>query len=853
MTASRLGWRLTVAALLSGLVWALPVPPAVRAADPLLVVNQVLVDRFPEVAAFFTVVDDAGLPITDIAKERLQVLHNGRPVPDVSLELADSQQEGLAAVLAIDVSGSMQGRPLQAAKLAARVFLGRMGPLDRGALIAFEDRVTVLQDLTNDRAALDSAVEKLVAKGDTAFYDAVFQGVSLVARQPLGRRSVVLITDGEDTKSSLTLDDAITKARENNTPVSVIGLGQVKSDPLRRLTMITGGSYGETLDPDRLSERIGQVSDLLRKQYVLRYQAPDSRPPENEVEIVLNQGGRQLRAAQRFPAPPMAPLAISLAEPPAGSRVSGFVELRPTIANGQRVDRVEYLVDGTTIGTVTQEPYGLTWDTSRLSQGEHTLTVKARLGSQEAQQSIPLVIGSPVQVSITLPNGPELSGPVTLMPQVSGSAPTSNVVWSVDGQPVGNATQPPFAFEWDTSSVPPGEHTVAAEAHDQAGNVGRASQTVTVKPPAAAAQPPAAAPEASAPPAQPPAQAAAPATQDPAQPAPGAQQAAAQPAQPAANTPAVAPTPATNATPVSGTPAPKTGATATATPSGTSQPVRDRIMETLDKPAVAVPLAVIASGLVVGGLLFLLLRRRERPAAPGIRARSLGPGNASYPGSAAPGTSGGGHSSYPGSVPPVTPASGGGHSSYPGSASPGTIGSGHSSYPGSAPPGATVGGQSSYPGSASSGTVITGPLGGTPPPAVNPATMVGFESGGSFPGPGTVRSTPSDPGFGQPPGPPSNPGMASVTVTSPERGAQTFTLGTEHVIGRVAGPGVILVPDPQASRRHARITYEGGQFVYHDLGATNPTRRDGKPVPATFVLTNGDRLRIGHSELVFRL
>ncbi|HWA16645.1 MAG TPA: hypothetical protein VG817_09435, partial [Gemmatimonadales bacterium] len=82
------------------------------AADPLLVINQVSLDRFPEVAVYFTAVDSSGLPITDVSKDRVQVLHNGRSVPDLSLELAESEQEGLAVVVAVDTSGSMRGKPI---------------------------------------------------------------------------------------------------------------------------------------------------------------------------------------------------------------------------------------------------------------------------------------------------------------------------------------------------------------------------------------------------------------------------------------------------------------------------------------------------------------------------------------------------------------------------------------------------------------------------------------------------------------------------------------------------------------------------------------------------------------------
>src|SRR6185503_2249757 len=114
---------------------------------------------------------------------------------------------------------------------------------------------SVVQDLTNDRAALERALDTLAVGGDTALYDGAFQAITLASHQTLGRRAVIVITDGEDTHSSLTLDDVIGKARQTNTPVSVIGLGEVKMEPVQRLAAVTGGSISVAPDADHLSER----------------------------------------------------------------------------------------------------------------------------------------------------------------------------------------------------------------------------------------------------------------------------------------------------------------------------------------------------------------------------------------------------------------------------------------------------------------------------------------------------------------------------------------------------------------------------------------------------------------------
>jgi len=94
-------------------------------------------------------------------------------------------------------------------------------------------------------------------------------------------------------------------------------------------------------------------------------------------------------------------------------------------------------------------------------------------------------------------------------------------------------------------------------------------------------------------------------------------------------------------------------------------------------------------------------------------------------------------------------------------------------------------------------------------------------------------------------------GRSTLAVTVPGFEPRSWSLGADQIVGRAAGPGVIVVGDPQVSRRHARISWEGGHFVYRDLGPVNPTRRNGRTLPNPYILRDGDRLRLGQSELAF--
>src|SRR5215212_4146536 len=77
-------------------------------------------------------------------------------------------------------------------------------------------------------------------------------------------------------------------------------------------------------------------------------------------------------------------------------------------------------------------------------------------------------------------------------------------------------------------------------------------------------------------------------------------------------------------------------------------------------------------------------------------------------------------------------------------------------------------------------------------------------------------------------------------------------LGSVVDIGRDASLPLALEEDTQASRRHARVTAQGGQAVVEDLGSTNGTYVNEQPIHAPRALRPGDRVRIGVTVIELR-
>lgn len=94
--------------------------------------------------------------------------------------------------------------------------------------------------------------------------------------------------------------------------------------------------------------------------------------------------------------------------------------------------------------------------------------------------------------------------------------------------------------------------------------------------------------------------------------------------------------------------------------------------------------------------------------------------------------------------------------------------------------------------------------------------------------------------------------MAELIVKFPDRETENFPLGRLRItIGRSARND-LCIPDPFASRVHAEVRHEGGQYILQDLGSANGTTFNGSGVSGQVVLNQGDRIQIGETSIVYQ-
>src|SRR5207302_6659969 len=132
------------------------------------------VSQFPNVSVYVSVADSSGAPVNSLDTRAFVLQEDGKPIDQFAVDASALDQDPIATALVIDVSASMAEK-LASAKAGAMGYVDMLGPSDRGTVVRFGSRVTVVQDYTSDKDAPPSAVDSLAAGGSPVLYDAVAQ------------------------------------------------------------------------------------------------------------------------------------------------------------------------------------------------------------------------------------------------------------------------------------------------------------------------------------------------------------------------------------------------------------------------------------------------------------------------------------------------------------------------------------------------------------------------------------------------------------------------------------------------------------------------------------------------------
>jgi VWFA-related protein len=311
----------------------------------------------PIVTAPVTVIDSSGEFIYDLKEKDFQILDNG--VAQHIQRVEPAIEEPIGAVLVIQTSESV-GQLLQQVKPLGSMFssllLGQQGA---AAVMAFDDRIRILQDFSTDSDKLSNTLRNLAPQGNKArLNDALERAISMLTkRPPAERRVIIAFSDGFDHGSETERDEIVRRATNNG--VTIYGLGfnpaeallkqkpqggpmntldanvtrplppgmvptatnsaRVYDTPIPAVPIITaagqmirstvassllefyagytGGVFHSHWSENALQEQLSKIASEIQSQYELAY-APDTLNQSgfHRIQVQVNREGARVRA-----------------------------------------------------------------------------------------------------------------------------------------------------------------------------------------------------------------------------------------------------------------------------------------------------------------------------------------------------------------------------------------------------------------------------------------------------------------------------------------------------------------------------------------------------------------------------
>ncbi|WP_080507472.1 VWA domain-containing protein [Bryobacter aggregatus] len=240
--------------------------------------DRIILDVF-RVNFLLTVSDRKGRFVINLNKEDFEVQEE-KKMQNI-LEFYAESNLPLRLGILIDTSNSIRDRFRFQQEAAVEFVNSVVRPKeDRAIVVSFDNQVELKADLTGDVEKLSNTIRDMRPGGGTALFDAIFYACKdkLMQDQPLFkfRRAMVVLSDGEDTQSIRTREQAIEMALKADVVVYTIStnITRIQSEGDKVLKHISERTGGQTFFPFRasdLTQSFENIANELRSQYNLLY------------------------------------------------------------------------------------------------------------------------------------------------------------------------------------------------------------------------------------------------------------------------------------------------------------------------------------------------------------------------------------------------------------------------------------------------------------------------------------------------------------------------------------------------------------------------------------------------------
>ncbi len=260
-----------------------------------------------KVVLHVSVLDRKGRFVTDLQAGDFVVAEDKVQQP---LTYFSQEDVPVSLGLVIDNSGSMREKRRQINQ-AALEFVKASNREDEVFIVNFNDEAYLDQDFTSNIERLQDALQRIDTRGGTALYDAISMSLDHLEAEgdkQYNKRALLVITDGEDTKSKMDLELLVRKVQRAD--VTIYGIGLLSEEERRaakraqrHLISLTRPAGGPAYFPDTAADvdaLVKRIAADIRNQYILEYNRPSGKAPGfRRIQIDLKAKARKNRVRHR--------------------------------------------------------------------------------------------------------------------------------------------------------------------------------------------------------------------------------------------------------------------------------------------------------------------------------------------------------------------------------------------------------------------------------------------------------------------------------------------------------------------------------------------------------------------------
>lgn len=255
-----------------------------------ILIGKVDTGNYPTIRAYVNISgekDQVFGAADDFAKSDFELFDTQYLIKDFEL-IQNEEAKQISIALVMDQSGSMEGAPIENAKLAAETCVENMdGATQRMALIPYADNSSVAVSLTNSSDKLVSGIRGLSAVGGTNISGAIRTALSELDGES-GTRAIILLTDGQDNNSEEEMQKVLEQAKREDIAIFAVGLGDVNRTYLNNIAQATGGKFIAAETATELADIYQLLQQYIVNNYCFEYtitENPETDPRSLTVGI----------------------------------------------------------------------------------------------------------------------------------------------------------------------------------------------------------------------------------------------------------------------------------------------------------------------------------------------------------------------------------------------------------------------------------------------------------------------------------------------------------------------------------------------------------------------------------------